>query len=290
MKNCNPFTLELLQAINDWQRYSTSARGEKLYKLCANLPPNFKTVTSPCFRKINLEKGGIFSLFSRNKLDEKISSWSTSESIVREFKGGVSKRHLIEQSIILKFSPQPYEVIINLSEVYNSTEFKEALYNHSDKIKNIDKGINKYNNSQSEVVINLEYVNSDNVHMVGGRSAGVCISKLDKLKRPPNSQIFYNIDKNEVHVFKWLSEYKTKNLIKRMKKYKRYPFNVLSKNFGFKKKEAEKELKIKLTPRNHGIIFKYSFDIDLYSLYFRLLENNHKKNIKYFSSDFKAIS
>ncbi len=51
----NPFTLEILQAINDWQRSTTKNRGKKLETLCVNLPAQYKTVDFACYRKINFQ-------------------------------------------------------------------------------------------------------------------------------------------------------------------------------------------------------------------------------------------
>lgn len=64
----NPFILEILQAINDWQRSTTKNRGKKLETLCVNLPAQYKTVDFACYRKINLQKDGVFSMFAHYRL------------------------------------------------------------------------------------------------------------------------------------------------------------------------------------------------------------------------------
>ncbi|MBR7617726.1 MULTISPECIES: hypothetical protein [Citrobacter] len=275
----NPFTLELLQAINDWQINSTYKRGQELKILSNNLPEKFRTVHTPCYRKINLGKGGVFSLFGRNQLNEKISSWSTSSVVVTEFKGGVSKKHLIEQSIILKISPKSSDVIINLSEVYKSREFKEALINYGGKIKNVDKGINKYQGGQYEVVLQVKYVTHNNVYMLGGRAAGICVSNATKIRKRCNSELIYDIENNDIYVFRWLSETKTRKVIERMKNDRSYPYNVYAKHYGYKI-NANKTLKANLMPVLHGVFLKYSFYVDLYAIYFCLLEDNFVKNLK----------
>ena len=42
-----------------------------------------------CFRQIALDKGSVWDLLAENKLDEKISSWTTDLQIAKTFKGGV---------------------------------------------------------------------------------------------------------------------------------------------------------------------------------------------------------
>ena len=269
----NPFTLDLLQAINDWQINSTSKRGKKLEKLSSNLPVRFKMLTSPCYRKINLEKGGVFSLLGRTRLDEKISSWSTSVSVAQNFRGGVSRRHLIEQSIILEYSPDSSEIIINLNEVYKSNEFQNAINIYSGQINNISEGINKYGEHQHEVVLKVEYVTHKNVYMIGGRSSSTCISNIDKIRRPLGSQLVYDITKNEVFTIKWLNNEKTKNLVERITQTKNYPYNVFSKHYGYKYKDAVERIKHQWIPLEDGTIFRYSFLVDSYAIYFCLIEH-----------------
>lgn len=279
MGSSNPFTLELLQAINDWQRNSNSERGKKLHKLSKNLDSKFKTVNLPCYRKINLEKGGVFSLIGRNRLNEKISSWSTSPIIASGFKGGVSRNHLIEQSIILQVTPHPDQIILNLSEIYKSVDFHEALELFSEQIVDIDKGIKKYGNSQHEVVLRVEYVNEKNVYMIGGRSSEICVSLVNKIRRPVNSDLLYDIEKNKVFIFKWLSEARTRRVLNKIMKNKKYPYNVLLKNYGYKKPPSMNFHINPLILSQSGVFLKFNYHIDLYSLYFSLLDDLLIRNL-----------
>lgn len=153
----NPFTLEILQAINDWQRSTTKNRGKKLETLCVNLPAQYKTVDFACYRKINLQKDGVFSMFAHYRLPERSSSWSSSVDAVKNFKHGVSL-NIVEQSFIYQTIPTPNEIILNLIAVYNSSDFQSALSLHRKDIDNVHLGIDKYGNSQLEVVLKKDFV------------------------------------------------------------------------------------------------------------------------------------
>jgi hypothetical protein len=59
----DPLTLELLQAVSNWQRGGNAAqnkrRGQKLKAICASLPQEYRTCSLCCFRQVALPKGGV---------------------------------------------------------------------------------------------------------------------------------------------------------------------------------------------------------------------------------------
>lgn len=228
----NPFTLEILQAINDWQSGTTTARGKKLEELCVNLPDKYRTVESPCYRKINLKKDGVFSIFAHFCLPERISSWSSSVDIVKSFKHGVSLK-IGEQSFIYQTNPTKNEVIINLIAVYKSCDFQNSLKQNIENIKNVNLGIVRYNDSQSEVVLKKEVVTHKDIYMLGGRSTAFCISHSSDIKNLSLSNSVYDITTNTIIVFKWLSPEKTSEVIDRVLRRFPQPFNVYSMNYGY---------------------------------------------------------
>lgn len=228
----NPFTLEILQAINDWQRSTTKARGKKLEKLCVNLPAQYKTVEFTCYRKINLQKDGVFSMFAHYRLPERISSWSSSVEVVKGFKRGVSLR-VVEQSFIYQTIPTPSEVILNLIAVYNSSDFQSALSLHRKDINDIHLGIDFYGNSQLEVVLKKDVVTDNDIYMLGGRSSAFCASHSPIIKKLSLSYLHYDITTNKVIAFKWLSPEKTRKVIDNILRKYPQPFNVYGKSYGY---------------------------------------------------------
>ncbi|ENN7602976.1 hypothetical protein ACAI74_004796 [Escherichia coli] len=228
----NPFTLEILQAINDWQRSTTKNRGKKLETLCVNLPAQYKTVDFACYRKINLQKDGVFSMFAHYRLPERISSWSSSVDVVKNFKHGVSL-NIVEQSFIYQTSPTPNEIILNLIAVYNSSDFQSALSLHRKDIDNVHLGIDKYGNSQLEVVLKKDFVTHNDIYMLGGRSSAFCVSHSPIIQKMSLSYLDYDIRKNKVIAFKWLSHEITRRIIDRILRKYPQPFNAYGKSYGY---------------------------------------------------------
>lgn len=78
--------LELLQAINNWQISSTEKRGNLLKELCRDLPEKYTQCHCRCYRQVILDSPSTLALIGYNELSEKISSWSTSVLVAKEFK------------------------------------------------------------------------------------------------------------------------------------------------------------------------------------------------------------
>ncbi len=236
MTKHNYFTLELLQAINDWQISSNSKRGKKLKGLALHLPQKYKQCNSVCYRKLDLKKDAVFSLLGRLRLNEKISSWSLSEQVVKEFKHGVSKKQHQEQSIILWFIPSPSDVVVNLNEIYNCSDFKNAVNLHHKDIDDYDKGIKYYANSQVEVILDVEYVTDKNIYLLGGRSGSFPANTAPTIYKRKEMQLQYDIDTNRVYVFKWLSQSQSQDVLIRVRNKVSVPYNVYAKRYGYFKK------------------------------------------------------
>ena len=228
----NPFKLEILQAINDWQRGTTTARGKKLEELCVNLPEKYTKVDFPCYRKMNLKKDGVFSIFAHLCLPERISSWSSSVDVVKSFKHGVSLK-IGEQSFIYKTIPSQKEVIINLIAVYESYDFHSAVNLFRDDIKDIKLGIDRYHNSQLEVILKKKVVTHKDIYILGGRSSDFCVSHSSNGKNLSLSALAYDITTNKVIFFKWLTPEKTSKVIETVLRKSPQPFNVYSMNYGY---------------------------------------------------------
>jgi len=89
----SPFSIEFLQAVNDWQRGGDAKqnrkRGESLRSQCRSLPETFRESPLVCHRQIALPKSGVWDLIGAGKLTEKVSSRTLDLEVAKGFKGGV---------------------------------------------------------------------------------------------------------------------------------------------------------------------------------------------------------
>lgn len=165
------FTSELLQAINDWQKSSTDKRGQRLKKLAAALPDDFRTCGLCCFRQIALDKGSVWDLLAENQLPEKISAWTTELELAKSFKGGVPPQGQDWQGVIFVMAPKQEHVVLNLSALYQDKGFQAAIQKYKSSIDYFSDGIGRYGNTQSEVVIEIPDISVPDVHALGGFSS-----------------------------------------------------------------------------------------------------------------------
>lgn len=165
------FPLELLQAINDWQKSSTDKRGLELKTFAADLPGKFRTCGLCCFRQIALDKRSVWDLLAENQLPEKISAWTTDLTLAKSFKGGVPPEGQGWQGVVFVMYPQSEHVVLNLSALYRDEAFKTAIETHKPSINYFADGIGRYGNSQSEVIIEIPDLSVPDIHALGGFSS-----------------------------------------------------------------------------------------------------------------------
>ena len=168
------FSLELLQAISDWQRggdvKQKAKRGKALKDASRDLPKNFKEIRSNCYRQIALDSGSVWNIGTKYQLNETISSWTTSLDIAKKFKGGVPP--VGYQGVIFRISPSDEsEVVVNLDELFRSNEFRDFIEANKHDVNGFDQGMGRYDNSQSEVVIKTEYLKLSALFAWGGYSS-----------------------------------------------------------------------------------------------------------------------
>jgi len=167
------FSVELIQAISDWQRGGNTTqkaqRGKLLKKLCGSLPDEFKTVPKTCYRRIALDKKAVWAIGTKYYLGETISSWTTSIDVCKDFKGGVPPRGW--QGIIFQASNlNRKDVIVNLEALFNNYIFIKFAKDNVKDISGFEFGMGKYWNCQREVVIELRTIPLGSIHSLGGYS------------------------------------------------------------------------------------------------------------------------
>lgn len=158
------FSLELLQAVSDWQRSPSEKtkiqRGQQLKQLMAVLPSKFRSCDEACFRQ------EAHDVLIASKLDETVAAWTTSATIAQQFKGGIHPLGL--QGIILRITPPPGSLIANLKALYADPAFVKAMEANKSRIDFYENGAGKYGATQDEVVLELGHLNETQIYSYGG--------------------------------------------------------------------------------------------------------------------------
>lgn len=218
------FTLELLQAINDWQRGGDHKqklrRGEKLKQLAAALPEQFRTCTAVCYRQEAQEKDRIWQLLADESLPETIAAWTTDLSVAKDFKNGVPPDGL--RGVIFSLIPPPESVIINLNEIYSDPDFRSAIEHHKLAITGFGNGIGRYGVTQREVVLELPKLGPETIHCYGGYASSRESLAQQFFGYKPNVEglAFFDQICRQANIPEsgawWLTNEGTKNVLKRM--------------------------------------------------------------------------
>jgi hypothetical protein len=176
----NPFSLPVLQAVNDWQRGGSERqsrkRGLALKRACAALPEEFRQCSLVCHRQIALTKSSVWQITAEAQLAEKISAWTIDMQVAKHFKGGVPPDGQDYQGILFSRLPANSEVIVNLYRLYSEPTFQHAVENLRPQIEGYSDGIGKYGDSQNEVVVETKQLTTLDIYSLGGHS-----SPFDKL-------------------------------------------------------------------------------------------------------------
>lgn len=178
-----PFSIELLQAINDWQIDSTSKRAQALKNVAYNLPERYRSASQLCFRRISLEGKYLMKLGTSYKLSEKISSWTFDLEFTKKFKHGVPPHGY--QGVVFEYKPNREEIILNLHALYSDEFFKAFVKANQKDVKNFSKGIGKYGNSQSEIILDVEFLPLNAIRLWGGYSSdesNLALKYYDRIK------------------------------------------------------------------------------------------------------------
>jgi hypothetical protein len=206
-----PFSLSVVQAINDWQRGGDAKqkkrRGEALKRECRSLPGEFRQCESLCYRQIALPKGSVWSLLVEDALAEKVSAWTTELAVSEKFKGGVPPEGQGYCGVIFAYIPKPENVVVNLSLVYQDPHFNRACEDLRPRINGYADGIGRYGNEQSEVVLKMQVLTQNDLHSFGGHS-----SPFDELVeltahlmygRAPSTKELQDLRQKVEHVRDW---------------------------------------------------------------------------------------
>jgi len=217
------FSLELLQAVSDWQKGGdTIKKGERLKNsIPADLPKKFRTCFMSCYRQEAHAKERIWQLIADNHLPERIAAWTLDLTVAKAFKGGVPPLDL--HGVIFKIVPPTGSVILNLTELYRDADFLAALQKCRDKIVGWHEGAGRYQDTQQEVILELESLDCaiDNVVSLGGFIGSVEQIAQELYGRDPSSAELKQVS-NELTSLTprgdwWLTETGTRAVLERVK-------------------------------------------------------------------------
>ena len=169
------YTIELLQAINDWQSTGIGSNktqiAERIIEHSKDLPEKFKTINSSCFRQVALTGTNTLLLGANMKLPETYSSWTYDKFVAQKFNGGVPP--VGYQGVIFEIdnSAPDFNVVINLHELFCDAEFVDACESQKDNITSYKSGIGYFKNSESEIILKVENLTTSQIWAYGGYSS-----------------------------------------------------------------------------------------------------------------------
>jgi hypothetical protein len=142
-----------------------------LKQLAAQLDQKFRRVDLVCFRQLALDKTHVWKLGDQLALAEKVSAWTLTTEIAKDFKGGVPPEGQGYQGIIFEHAPSAEEVVLNLHALYGEPEFHSAAIRYRTRIPAYASGIGLYGDSQLEVVLEVSTLPLSSVYAFGGFSS-----------------------------------------------------------------------------------------------------------------------
>jgi hypothetical protein len=165
-----PYSINFLQALNDWQYggvHNKSTRGPLLKKLARNLPPHVTSTSLCCFRRLDLPPSTLLELRTE-ALSESISSWTFDLSVATRLWGGDPEPD--RETLIFAIAPGTGNVILNVAALYREPEFIEACERHKNDIWRFELGIGWYGDSQQELILELGQLDTNSVVAIGAYS------------------------------------------------------------------------------------------------------------------------
>lgn len=168
-------TLELLQAINDWQAKGYGANKiklvEKLKEESKCLSDDFKILQRPCYRRLDLEKDATWKMGDELEISETYSSWTFDINVAKDI-WPIPELQELKTPIIGELKPNDpnYKVILNLNDLFRDSSFLLAIESNKDKIVGYTDGIGQFLNNEQEVVIECKKIKINQVVGYGGHS------------------------------------------------------------------------------------------------------------------------
>lgn len=167
------FSKELIRAVNDWQTGSVGKKkkAKAIVNALAAVPldPYLTSCDDICYRRSVLEKRVVSDLFFTFKISEETSSWTTRSSVAVKFKGGPPDPP--KPGVIFAHQPAAGEVVLNLERLIAHPEFQPSVEHWKALGLNVSMGIERWGNSQHEIVLLVDQVPHEEIYAFGSNSA-----------------------------------------------------------------------------------------------------------------------
>lgn len=155
------YSYKFIQTIAKWQNYGASVKGVLNNLLKLNIPNKFKICDKPIYRLLGLE--------NINKIESHIGSWSLDINICKDFLSSdwfdslndVNKK----KAVILKVTPKPQNIIVNLDLLWKDKEFKKSINYYEDNKQWFNEGL-EFENSQKEIVYKAPALSYKNIYLI----------------------------------------------------------------------------------------------------------------------------
>lgn len=153
------FSVPFIQAVNDWLFDPIPANAQRLALLSTQLPAEFRKRRSHVYRRIDLTSHHIWQLLAEERLPEKISSWSESDLVARNH-GGIPEK---SQAVLFRIPPERGRTIVNISRLFGPNGFRLACLMLEEQIIDYEFGIGAFDNSEQEVVVEVDHITPDDL-------------------------------------------------------------------------------------------------------------------------------
>ena len=168
------FSDQLLEALGAWQNgwREVQARreilAEDLCKQAAGLPPEFRTITTSCYRKRFIHKGEMVDLFLNDFRDEGMASWTLDLRFAERLKG--LTRDDAVSAAIFEHTPVDGEVIVSFPALWASEEFRIAVADYASREGPYAAALLNFKDEQQEVVLRTPLRSSEMIALTGASS------------------------------------------------------------------------------------------------------------------------
>jgi hypothetical protein len=215
------FNKDFLFALSNWQKgwqedqEKRKILADDLVKACEHLPNRFKVCDQACYRKRFIVKGEMIPIVWNDEYFEGVASWTKDINFAKGFKGLLKPS--TEFAMIFKKFPRQEDVILNIPELWKSSEFQAAVDNLSLEMPEVAYPLINFKDSQSEIILRSVLKGSEIEHIVGISSsfddlcdkAGIPVDERTELSKQ------FALKGIDIYIPVYASEVASRNAVKR---------------------------------------------------------------------------
>jgi hypothetical protein len=163
-----------LQSVSDWMRdcprEERQTLGQRINEKAAILAPLHQSTSGLLYRQITLDSSHLIEAGLRCKLDERISSWTLSETVAQGLKGGVHPDTEFTMTVIFAVPATDGNVILNLDSLLTDASFQGQVEQLKSHIRHYSTGLGRWigSESQHEVIFEIDSLPLSSVYAFGG--------------------------------------------------------------------------------------------------------------------------